>query len=116
MARPRLNLLLILPPLVFLGFATAAYVGLRQDHPDELPSALVGGPAPAMDRLVALRDDPAPTAADLMASLREVDDHGLLDWCFLGSGQTVRPFSKLRKNHPQVWAQCVASLETSVGL
>lgn len=57
----------------------------------------------------------APTAADLMTALREVDDHGLLDWCFLGSGQTVNPFSSLRKNHPQTWAECVAALETSVG-
>jgi len=57
----------------------------------------------------------APTAADLMTVLREADDHGLLDWCFLGSGQTVKPFSNLRKNYPQTWAECVAALETSVG-
>lgn len=57
----------------------------------------------------------APTAADLMTALREIDDHGLLDWCFLGSGKAVKPFSTLRKNHPQTWAECVAVLETSVG-
>lgn len=57
----------------------------------------------------------APNAADLMTALREIDDHGLLDWCFLGSGKTVKPFSTLRKNHPQTWAECVAVLETSVG-
>lgn len=67
MARPRLNLLLILPPLVFFVFAAAAYVALRRDNPDELPSALVGQPVPAVTELVALRDDPAPTAADLSA-------------------------------------------------
>ena len=67
MARPRLNLLMILPPLVFLLFAAAAYVALKRDNPEELPSALVGQPAPGLDRLVALRDDPAPTAADLTA-------------------------------------------------
>ncbi|HVH02747.1 MAG TPA: hypothetical protein VM891_07360 [Amaricoccus sp.] len=60
MARPRLNLLMILPPLAFLGFAAAAYVALKRDNPDELPSALVGQPAPGLTRTVALRDDPAP--------------------------------------------------------
>ena len=67
MARPKRNLLLILPPLVFLAFASAAYVALKRDNPDELPSALVGQPAPDLARTVALRDDPAPTAADLAA-------------------------------------------------
>lgn len=67
MARPRFNLLMILPPLVFLGFATAAYVALKRDNPEELPSALVGRPAPSVERTVALRDDPAPIAADLTA-------------------------------------------------
>lgn len=67
MARPRLNLLMILPPLVFVVFAGAAYVALKRDNPTELPSALVGQPAPEVARTVALRDDPAPTAADLAA-------------------------------------------------
>ena len=66
MAR-RLNFLLILPPLVFLLFAAAAYVGLRRENPDELPSALVGQQAPALAGTVALRADPAPTDADLRA-------------------------------------------------
>jgi len=63
----RRNLLLILPPLVFLAFATVAYLGLRRENPGELPSSLVGGPAPTIDRTVALRADPAPTDADLRA-------------------------------------------------
>ena len=67
MARRKLNFLMILPPLVFLGFASAAYVALKRDNPAELPSALVGQPAPDVGRTVALRDDPAPTAADLAA-------------------------------------------------
>ena len=61
------NLLLIIPPLLFLVFAAVAWVGLRRENPDELPSALVGGPAPEIGRTVALRDDPAPTDADLRA-------------------------------------------------
>ncbi len=64
----RRNLLLIVPPLLFLAFAAVAYVGLRRDHPDELPSALVGRPAPEITRTVALRPaDAAPTDADLRA-------------------------------------------------
>jgi cytochrome c biogenesis protein CcmG/thiol:disulfide interchange protein DsbE len=63
----KLNLLMILPPLVFLVFASVAYVGLRRDNPNELPSALVGKPAPGLARTVALRADPAPTDADLRA-------------------------------------------------
>ena len=59
--------LLAIPPLVFLIFAAVAYVGLRRDHPQELPSALVGRAAPSLARLTALRDDPAPTDADLAA-------------------------------------------------
>jgi cytochrome c biogenesis protein CcmG, thiol:disulfide interchange protein DsbE len=67
MARPRLNFLMILPPLVFLVFATAAYLALKRENPTELPSALVGQPAPEIARTVALRDDPPPTPADLAA-------------------------------------------------
>jgi cytochrome c biogenesis protein CcmG/thiol:disulfide interchange protein DsbE len=66
MAKSR-NLLLIIPPLLFLVFAAVAWVGLRRENPDELPSALVGGPAPEIGRTVALRDDPPPTDADLGA-------------------------------------------------
>jgi cytochrome c biogenesis protein CcmG, thiol:disulfide interchange protein DsbE len=66
MAR-RLNLLMILPPLIFLLFATAAYLGLRRENPNELPSALVGDPAPPLTETIALRADPAPTDADLRA-------------------------------------------------
>jgi cytochrome c biogenesis protein CcmG/thiol:disulfide interchange protein DsbE len=61
------NLLLVIPPLLFLVFAAVAWVGLRRENPDELPSALVGGPAPEIGRTVALRDDPPPTDADLRA-------------------------------------------------
>jgi hypothetical protein len=56
----------------------------------------------------------APTATDLLAALREADDHGLLDWCFLDSEKIVKPFSTLRKHHPQIWAECVAVLEIPV--
>jgi cytochrome c biogenesis protein CcmG/thiol:disulfide interchange protein DsbE len=67
MTRYGRSFLLLLPPLVFLGFAVMAFVALRREDPNELPSALVGRPAPEIDRTVALRDDPPPTAADLAA-------------------------------------------------
>jgi cytochrome c biogenesis protein CcmG/thiol:disulfide interchange protein DsbE len=67
MADRRFNLLLILPPLIFLVFAAVAYVGLRRDNPNELPSAFIGRPAPTLAPTVALRADPPPTDADLRA-------------------------------------------------
>ena len=67
MARPGRNLLLAVPPVLFLGFAVMAFVALRREDPNELPSALIGRPAPEIGRLEALRDDPPPTAADLTA-------------------------------------------------
>lgn len=63
----RRNLLLLLPPLAFLAFASVAWVGLRRDNPDELPSALIGHDAPDLARTTALRDDPAPRDEDLSA-------------------------------------------------
>jgi len=43
---------------------------------------------------------------DDVERLRESDDHGLLGWCFIGTGQTVQPFSGFRKAKPQEWAIC----------
>jgi cytochrome c biogenesis protein CcmG/thiol:disulfide interchange protein DsbE len=63
----RRNWLLLLPPLLFLAFAAIAFVGLRRQNPDELPSALVGQPAPTLASLGALDDTPVPTDADLKA-------------------------------------------------
>ena len=61
------NWLLVLPPLVFLAFAAVAWLGLRRDAPEELPSALVGQPAPTLAQLGALDGNPSPTDADLEA-------------------------------------------------
>ena len=61
------NLLMAVPPLVFLVFAAIAYVGLHRENPEELPSALVGKPAPDISRLVALGSGAVPTDADLQA-------------------------------------------------
>lgn len=52
----------------------------------------------------------APDTEALLASLRQADDHGLLGWCFSGTGQTLAPFSTLRTRHPDVWAACANTL------
>lgn len=49
-------------------------------------------------------------AASLMAQLRHEDDHGLLPWCFTTTGAKHAPFSTLKHQHPQVWAQCLRLL------
>jgi cytochrome c biogenesis protein CcmG, thiol:disulfide interchange protein DsbE len=65
MSGRRPNLLVALPPLIFLGFALLAYFALKRENPGELPSALAGRPAPSLAATVPLRDDPAPSDADL---------------------------------------------------
>jgi cytochrome c biogenesis protein CcmG/thiol:disulfide interchange protein DsbE len=67
MAARRPNLLLLLPPAIFAGFAALAWFGLRNENAGELPSALIGKPAPGLERLVALRGDAPPKAEDLAA-------------------------------------------------
>lgn len=42
----------------------------------------------------------------LVDDLLETDDHGLLGWCFGGSGRNEPPFSHLRQQHPTVWRAC----------
>jgi len=63
----RSDLLMALPPLIFLGFALLAYGALKRENPGELPSALAGRPAPSLAATTALRGDPAPLDADLRA-------------------------------------------------
>ena len=54
--------------------------------------------------------DGSVTAPMLLVTMRDVDDHGLLPWCFNGAGQTFTPFSELRDRYPQVWADCLAAV------
>lgn len=49
-----------------------------------------------------------PDATALIAALSDADDHGLLTWCFHGSGRNEAPFRDLRERHPDVWAACAA--------
>lgn len=46
---------------------------------------------------------------DHIARLIDVDDHGLLGWCFNGLGQNDPPFSDLRTNDPRAWDVCQTS-------
>lgn len=49
-------------------------------------------------------------ANTLATALEQADDHGLLGWCFSGTGQKVAPFSTLRAQHPHIWAICAQTL------
>lgn len=51
-----------------------------------------------------------PDAGALIAALDEADDHGLLGWCFTGTGQNAVPFETLRVSYPVVWTACVQAL------
>ena len=42
----RLSPLMLAPPLIFAGFVALAAFGMFRDNPDDLPSTLVGQPAP----------------------------------------------------------------------
>lgn len=44
----KLSPLMFAPPLIFLGLALLFYVGMQRENPDDLPSALKGKPAPAV--------------------------------------------------------------------
>ena len=44
----RISPLLLVPPAIFAAFAALALFGLERRNPDELPSAFLGRPAPAL--------------------------------------------------------------------
>lgn len=44
----KLKPLMILPPVVFAGLAALFYFGMQREDPDQLPTALAGKPAPAV--------------------------------------------------------------------
>jgi len=61
-------------------------------------------------RLEAAIQDAIPNPVTLTAALREADDHGLLGWCFNGTGRSVEPFNTFRRQHPDVWIACEQAL------
>jgi uncharacterized protein (TIGR02646 family) len=77
--------------------------------------ALAAGYQRTFRRLARLLSDALaqaqPQADALIQSLRETDDHGLLSWCFHGSGQGEPPFRDLRDQQPGIWGQCLVAFE-----
>lgn len=51
-----------------------------------------------------------PDAARLLDELRELDDHGLLGWCFSPRGQSETPFRQLFDQHRATWERCAAAV------
>ena len=60
-----MKLLMLLPPLIFAGFAAVAYIGLRNGD-QALPSTMIGQAAPKFEA-AQLGDLPLATDADLTA-------------------------------------------------
>ena len=56
-----------------------------------------------------LNADAGVNVANLLASLREADDHGILGWCLHGDGCKVSPFSEFRARYPEEWTACVTA-------
>jgi cytochrome c biogenesis protein CcmG/thiol:disulfide interchange protein DsbE len=56
----KISPLMIAPPLVFAGLAVMFLVGMQRENPNELPTALAGKPAPAV-QTIALSDLPGFT-------------------------------------------------------
>ena len=44
----KISPLMVIPPLIFFGLAALFFVGMQRDNPNELPSALEGRAAPAV--------------------------------------------------------------------
>lgn len=56
--------LMLAPVVIFAGFVGLAFVGLHRENPDELPSALAGRPAPAVE-VTALASEKTFSDSDL---------------------------------------------------
>ena len=88
---------------------TATVAALHLDRRE----ALSAGYQKTHRRLKSLVDEalqsPPIDAAVLAGRLREADDHGLLGWCFNGTGRNVAPFADLRVRYPAVWQACVGA-------
>jgi len=57
----------VLPLVISLGIAGMFYFNLGREGGQDLPSTMIGRAAPELLKITALRDDPAPTVADLQA-------------------------------------------------
>ncbi|KAB8143750.1 hypothetical protein F8S13_07515 [Chloroflexia bacterium SDU3-3] len=52
----------------------------------------------------------------IIGELLEEDDHGLLGWCFEGTGYLVAPFCDLREQYPALWQACFEAYRQSQNL
>ena len=65
------------------------------------------------DLITEAAASPTALAATLISSLKDVDEYGLLGWCFRGTGINEPPMSSLRSAHPAIWAACVKAFKSS---
>ncbi len=63
----RINLLMLMPPLIFGALAVMFFVGMQRDDPDSLPSAIAGQSTPSVDRLTQLGPE-APFDSAVLAA------------------------------------------------
>ncbi len=54
-------------------------------------------------------NEPNQSADKLIAELQEADDHGLLGWCFIGTGQNEAPFKEIKQKNPLFWQYCLTT-------
>lgn len=77
--------------------------------------ALAAGYAQTYRKLCAVingfLNTPEQTAGNLIAALLQEDEHGLLGWCFKGSGQREAQFAQLKNQHPAVWRACCVAFK-----
>ncbi len=79
--------------------------------------ALASGHQKAYKHISKLISEAAATstadATTLISGLKEVDEYGILGWCFRGAGINEPPMSSLRSAHPAIWAKCVKAFKNS---
>ncbi len=57
----KISPLMIAPPAIFAGLAALFFIGMNRENPDELPSMLIGKPAPTVEGLQPLSGTPLLT-------------------------------------------------------
>ena len=60
----KVNILMVLPPVIFGGLAATFFIGMMRENPDELPTALAGREVPSVE-MTPLGDLPMFELADM---------------------------------------------------